>query len=406
MKVALLSDCYLPRLGGIEVQVHDLAGWLRRAGHEVEVFTATPGRSGERHGAVELVDGVPVHHLALRLPGDLPVNPWAPPELRRRLLAGGFDVAHVHMGVVSPFASDAADVALAAGIPTAITWHCVLDVMEQVLRVSGRVGRWAEQGAALSAVSRMAARPLQRLAPRARVAVLPNGIDVDRWRPSVDVVVAQQVSAQEFPAQPVPDVQGLATLVTAMRLARRKRPVPLLRVLRRVEDQVGPEIDWRLDVFGDGPQRRLMQTYLRDARLTHRVRLRGRVTRDELLESYRGAVGYVSPVRLEAFGIAALEARAAGLPVVGMRGSGVEEFVEHGVSGLLAAGDRELGAHLVTLVSDPAEQQRIRAHNVATPPAQSWTQVVRLAETELRRAQAIRAGTTRAGTTREGTNAG
>ena len=29
MKVALLSDCYLPRLGGIEVQVHDLAGQLR-----------------------------------------------------------------------------------------------------------------------------------------------------------------------------------------------------------------------------------------------------------------------------------------------------------------------------------------------------------------------------------------
>ena len=32
MKVALLTDCYLPRLGGIEVQVHDLAARLRRAG--------------------------------------------------------------------------------------------------------------------------------------------------------------------------------------------------------------------------------------------------------------------------------------------------------------------------------------------------------------------------------------
>ena len=41
VKVALLSDCYLPRLGGIEVQVHDLAHHLTRAGHTVEVFTAT-----------------------------------------------------------------------------------------------------------------------------------------------------------------------------------------------------------------------------------------------------------------------------------------------------------------------------------------------------------------------------
>ncbi|HEY6741889.1 MAG TPA: glycosyltransferase family 1 protein, partial [Lapillicoccus sp.] len=48
MRVALLSDCYLPRLGGIEVQVHDLAATLTARGHHVEVFTATPGTHGER----------------------------------------------------------------------------------------------------------------------------------------------------------------------------------------------------------------------------------------------------------------------------------------------------------------------------------------------------------------------
>ena len=78
MKVALLSDCYLPRLGGIEVQVHDLAAQLTSRGHHVEVFTATPGTHGERHGATEVVDGITVHRMALRLPWDLPVNPLAP----------------------------------------------------------------------------------------------------------------------------------------------------------------------------------------------------------------------------------------------------------------------------------------------------------------------------------------
>ena len=78
MKVALLSDCYLPRLGGIEVQVHDLASRLVERGHDVEVFTATPGHHGERYGATEVLDGIRVHRVALRLPGDLPVNPLAP----------------------------------------------------------------------------------------------------------------------------------------------------------------------------------------------------------------------------------------------------------------------------------------------------------------------------------------
>ena len=48
MKVAMLTDCYPPRLGGIESQVRDLSRQLVLAGHEVEVFTATAGPNGER----------------------------------------------------------------------------------------------------------------------------------------------------------------------------------------------------------------------------------------------------------------------------------------------------------------------------------------------------------------------
>ncbi|BDZ59128.1 hypothetical protein GCM10025872_27850 [Barrientosiimonas endolithica] len=76
MRVALLSDCYLPRLGGIEVQVHDLARSLREAGHEAVIITATQGPD-------EPIDDVPVERLAIPLPGGVPVNP-----LRRRRFGG------------------------------------------------------------------------------------------------------------------------------------------------------------------------------------------------------------------------------------------------------------------------------------------------------------------------------
>ena len=73
--MALLSDCYPPRTGGIESQVSDLAAHLVMAGHEVEVFTATTGPKGECRGAVEgvAVDGglVRVHRLAEPLLGGL-----------------------------------------------------------------------------------------------------------------------------------------------------------------------------------------------------------------------------------------------------------------------------------------------------------------------------------------------
>lgn len=377
----MLSDCYLPRLGGIEVQVHDLAEQLVRRGHEVTVLTATPGRQGERHGAVEVVDGVPVHHLALRLPGDLPVNPFAGSMLRERLRDGGFDVAHAHLGVVSPFGRLAVDAALAAGLPTAITWHCALDAMAPLLRRAGTVRRWSEQGAALSAVSRMAAAQVARAAAEAPVSVLPNGIDVPRWSPPG--------------GRPTPEGTPL-TLVTAMRLARRKRPLPLLRAAREVERRLRggggrpAEVDWRLDVYGEGPQRALLEAYLRREGLTHRVRLRGRVPRPELLAACRSAAAYVSPARLEAFGIAALEARTAGLPVLAVQGSGVTDFVEHGRSGLIASDDAQMSDHMHTILTDPVVRQAIRMHNAETPPAQAWPSVLDLVERELARAGELR----------------
>lgn len=368
MKVALLSDCYLPRLGGIEVQTHDLARHLVAGGHEVEVFTATPGSAGERHGVVTVVDGVPIHRLATRLPWDLPVNPWAPPELRRRLVSGGFDVAHVQTGVVSPFAWDATRVTVGLGLPTAMTWHCMLTGVSPLFRLAGLVRRWAQRGVVMSAVSAVAAVPLRALVGGGReVGVLPNGIDVERWA-----------------VGPVTRTSGPLRLVTAMRLAARKRPVPLLELVRRAEVLAGPG-SLSLTILGEGPDRGRVESYVREHDLSW-VRLPGRVSRDELRDLYAASDVYLSPAHLESFGIAALEARTVGLPVVGREGSGVGEFVTHGVNGLVVKGDSEMAHAIARLVRDPDEVARMRAWNVTNPPSQDWHNVAGLAVREYERA--------------------
>ena len=372
MKVALLSDCYLPRLGGIEVQVHDLAAQLTSRGHHVEVFTATPGTHGERHGATEVVDGITVHRMALRLPWDLPVNPLAPLTMRDRLAT--FDVAHVHMGVVSPFAVDAAFLTRRIGLPTAMTWHCMLDRFASVVSGLGVVRRWAAGGMAMSAVSDVAAAPLRRvLGDAGEVSVLPNGIDVGVWRPR----------------GPRPD-DGVVRFVTAMRLARRKRPVPLMRVMRQVRAQVPAEhqiavarLWWALSRRPEAPS---VERYLTEHGMTSWVSLPGRVPRTSVRDRYAMADVYISPARLESFGIAALEARTSGLPVVARSGSGVGEFVTDGVNGFMAEDDESMAAALARLASDDTLRERMRAHNLDQAPAQDWPRVAELAEAEYLRA--------------------
>lgn len=368
MKVALLSDCYPPRTGGIESQVSDLAAQLVKAGHEVEVFTATAGADGSSAGAIEQLGGVRVHRMSTPLTGGLPVNPFAPPEVRRRLAAGGFDVAHVHLGVVSPFAWDMADVTTDLGLPTALTWHCVLDRAARPL--GPMVRRWAQRGAVLSAVSGFAAEGVHRAAKGEPVAVLPNGIDPGAW-----------------PVGGLRRVQRPVRVVTASRLAPRKRVGALLKIAARAQERLGPGA-MTLDVYGDGSLRPWLEARVDALGLGDVVALRGRVGRDDLARAWAGADVYLSPTRLEAFGIAALEARTVGLPVIARGDSGVREVVTDGVSGLLAADDAGLADVLVRLVADETLRSRITRHNTETLPAQTWDRVVGLAVAEYRRAGA------------------
>ena len=72
-------------------------------------------------------------------------------------------MAHVQTGVVSPFAWDCTRVTVGLGLPTAMTWHCMLAGMAPVFDAARFVRRWASQGVAMSAVSDVAAEPLRRL---------------------------------------------------------------------------------------------------------------------------------------------------------------------------------------------------------------------------------------------------
>lgn len=374
----MVTDCYPPRVGGIESQVRDLSRHLVAAGHDVEVFTATAGPDGERHGARSRGDdGITVHRLAIPLPGGIPVNPFARREVRRRLDAGGFDVAHAHLGVVSPFATELVPVALDAGLPVTATFHCVIDRSTPVFRAVGHLGRWSRRGVALSAVSSMAATRVSSAAGDAPVRVVPNGVDVAWWRAGADVGRGDDPVPRAAP-RPV-------HVVSAMRLVSRKRPVATLGVLRGARAILDPAVPLRATIVGDGPQRRVMERYLRTRGMDW-VELPGRVDRECLRALHQSADAYLTTARLEAFGIAPLEARAAGLPVLAPRGTGVDDFVDDGVEGLLADSDVMLAGALAHLAGDPALRARIRAHNLDVPPRQDWPGVVAATLREYHRA--------------------
>jgi len=338
VRVLHLTDHYLPVLGGIETHVSDLAGRQAARGDDVTVLTWTPARV---EGRVSADAGpVRVHRVRSLLEGA-------------RLDVSAFDVVHVHVSVVAPFSAPLAALAARRGAPTVVTVHSMWNGLGPVPAVAAALSGLRSAPVVWTAVSTVAAARLQaRLPGDVRVRVLPNAVAV---APRERTPVAGD---------------GSVHLVSTMRVARRKRPLPLLAMVERLARDV--EVPLRLTVVGDGPLRSRLERRAEAAGLEDVVVVTGRVERPEVRARLATADVYVAPAVLESFGLAALEARCVGLPVVGHAASGLVDFVEHGVDGLLAETDAELVRRLVDLVRDPAMRHRIAEHNRRVPTGLSW----------------------------------
>ena len=351
MRIAHVTDFYLPRLGGIEMHVHDLAVRQQATGDQVEVLTSTPGGPG---------DDVPVRRLTGHLRHPAALHPAGARLVGGILRTARPDVVHVHAGVLSPLALAAVASATAAGIPAVVTLHSLLSSYQPAFRALDAAVGWSAWPVQWTAVSDVAADPVRRLVgPDRPVLVLSNGIDAAQWQ-----------------VRPAPRDPDQVLVAGVMRLATRKRPLPLLRMLRQVRVQLPASVQLRAVIVGDGRQRPALERYRWRHRMQDWVRLPGRLPRHRIRRLYERADLFVAPAVLESFGLAALEARCAGLPVVARSGCGIGTFVEHGRTGLLAADDDQMVRDLVRLAGDPRARARLAAGSRQTPPDLDWSSVL------------------------------
>jgi glycosyltransferase involved in cell wall biosynthesis len=177
--------------------------------------------------------------------------------------------------------------------------------------------------------------------PADRIAVVPEPIELDRWRQALNAV-------PELPRE------GRAILCVA-HLYPRKDVATLLAAMPRLSHEAV------LRVVGTGPELARLRRQAQKLRLGRRVEFLGHVPFDRLAGEYRRADVFCLPSRQEAFGIVFLEAMAAGLPIVAARAGAVPEVVPDGVCGILVpvASPDELGRALDRLLSSAEERRRM-----------------------------------------------
>jgi glycosyltransferase involved in cell wall biosynthesis len=164
----------------------------------------------------------------------------------------------------------------------------------------------------------------------------------------------------------LPDSHQPPTLVTVGHLIERKRHVDVIAAVALLRPR-HPEL--RYVIIGDGPERERLQARARSLGVADMIEFRGQLAPAEAAACARRASVFALPSVAEAFGVAYIEAMAAGVPAIGCRGEdGPEELVAAGGGiALVGPGDVEgLARQIDALLGDPGARAALGAAARAT----------------------------------------
>lgn len=123
---------------------------------------------------------------------------------------------------------------------------------------------------------------------------------------------------------------GLLKLVCVASMIPRKNLGMLIETLSVIQ-----AFDWTLDLYGDGPLRKQLESQVEAMGLDGRIRFHGFVAHDEVMRRYSAYDVFVLLSERETFGLVYTEALSQGLFVIATEGEGIDGLIEDGVNGFL-----------------------------------------------------------------------
>lgn len=332
-------------VGGAALSVLELAAGQQRLGHDVLVVAGTipPGEASMEYLAEKL--GVPYHHISELQREISPRHDAAATRAIHRLLRTRRpQVLHTHTakaGTIGRVAALPGGRARPGAVVHTYHGHVLSGYFEPRRERAYRLVERALAHAtdALVAVSDEVRDDLVRfgVAPPEKFVVIPYGFDLDaRIDSSTENRMAKRVEA---------GLDDAFVIGWAGRLTEIKRPGDLIRVLALLPGAV-------LVLAGDGELRAEVEELARALGVADRVRFLGYI--DDLGSWYAAFDAFLLTSANEGSPVVAIEALAAGVPVVATAAGGTGTVVDDGETGLLAPiGDvPALAAHLERLRDD------------------------------------------------------
>jgi len=289
--------------------------------------------------------GIPTQFL-----GRAKWDPRSLIDIRRQIQIHDPDVVHMEGRKTLLFGRLAAR---QLGRPAINHFHDMLPLSGPMRPLQRRLAPWTTRALAVSKAVRDFVIENFDIAAE-RVDVLHNGLDIDRFR-SADADARMRVRRE----LDIDDARPLIGVVGRIVAAIKGQDI-MLQVMTEV---LQPCPDAVLALVGDGPDLESCRALAADLGIERSIRFMGR--RDDMPDVLAAIdVVAVPSVCDEGFPFAALEALAAGRPVVAFRSGGVPEIVQDQVTGIVVTMGDEAGlaAGLVRLLEDRDLYDRMVAH--------------------------------------------
>ncbi len=356
MRIGMFTAAYAPSKGGLENAVASLVKGLRDAGHEVFVFAPSyPGweekdKNTFRYKGINFtLKGIP---YAISIP--------AISNMENIIWSLNLDIIHSH----HPFllGSEALKYGKKLNIPVVMTYHSKYeDQYYYIPFVPEKLGRkiakkfvhdYCRKCDAIIAPSSAIKRIILENQVKKPVHIIPSGINIDHF--------GHEAGKRELIRNKYNIKENEILLITASRIAKEKNIDFLIRAFKIIREK---KKNVKLMIIGDGGVREELEQMAKEMDLGENIIFTGFLSGDDMASYYQSGDIFIFASLTETQGLVAVEAMAAGLPVVAVRASGIEDMVKNGQDGILTDNiEDNFAENAIKLIEDAELRKKMSAN--------------------------------------------
>lgn len=356
MKVGMFINYYTPSKGGMETSVINLCRGLNSAGHETFVFAPEYPNFVDKEKNIFRYKSFRFNYGGYFY--VLPF-PFFSPEIKNIVQGLNLDIIHSHQ----PYSlgDEALKFSRKFNIPLVFTYHIKYEDYSHYIpfipvsiskkHIRKITTNYSNQCNAVIAPSVAIKKLLIDHQVKSPISIIPSGIDIDNF--AKDTGKRDEIR-NKYKISP-----NDVALITACRLTEEKNVEFLVKSFGRIKNLCKSV---KFLIVGDGAVRKKLEQIAENLRIKDSIIFTGLVDKKEIINLYQASDIFTFASLTETQGLVAVEAMAAGNPVVAIKASGIEDIIKNGEDGFLTSeSEEEFSNSVVKIINDKSLREKMSA---------------------------------------------